>query len=56
MDYNVVFFLEDLIKIRTKTFRIGIVKSVWKKTGLYLLSCKVVIARMRLYAKFIIDE
>ena len=51
VDYNIASFLQDLTKIRHQTFRIGTVKSAWRKAGLWPLSCKQTLAQMKLYSR-----
>jgi hypothetical protein len=41
LDYNIASFMWDLTEIRAETF---------KKAGIWLISCKVAIAKMKIYA------
>ena len=49
LNYNVVLFICNLYKIRTETFKKGTIYSVFRKTGMWLISCKAAIEKLKIY-------
>ena len=50
LDYNIAFFIYNLYKIQAETFKKGTIHSVFKKAGIWPISCKAAIEKMKTYA------
>jgi hypothetical protein len=50
LDYNIASFMQDLTEIRAETFKKGTIHNAFQKAGIWPISCKVVIAKMKIYA------
>jgi hypothetical protein len=50
LDYNVASFMRDLHEIRAETFKKGTIHSAFKKAGMWPISCKAAIEKMKTYA------
>jgi hypothetical protein len=56
VDYNIASFLRDLSSIRTDTFKTSTVKSAFRKSGMWPISMKTVIEKMKIYSPPQLDE
>jgi hypothetical protein len=50
LDYNIASFMQDLTEIRAETFKKGTIHNAFQKAGIWPISCKVAIAKMKIYA------
>jgi hypothetical protein len=50
LDYNIASFMQDLHEIRAETFKKSIIHSAFKKAGIWPISCKTAIAKMKVYS------
>jgi hypothetical protein len=50
LDYNVASFMCDMREIRAETFKKGTIHSAFKKAGIWPISCKAAIEKMKIYA------
>src|SRR5277367_573412 len=49
LDYNIASFMRDLSEIRAETFKKGTIHSAFEKSGIWPISCKVAIKKMKIY-------
>jgi len=50
LNYNIASFMQDLHKIRAETFKKSTIHSAFEKAGMWLISCKAAIAKMKVYS------
>jgi hypothetical protein len=50
LDYNIASFMQDLHKIRTETFKKGTIHSAFQKAGIWLISCKTALEKIKVYS------
>jgi hypothetical protein len=50
LDYNIVSFMQDLTEIRAETFKKRTIHSAFQQAGIWLISCKTAIAKIKIYA------
>lgn len=50
LDYNIASFMRDLHEIREETFKKSTIHSAFEKAGMWLISCKTAIAKMKVYS------
>jgi hypothetical protein len=50
LDYNIASFMQDLHEIRAETFKKSTIHSAFKKAGMWPISCKAAIAKMKVYS------
>jgi hypothetical protein len=50
LDYNIASFMRDLTEIRAETFKKRTIHSAFQQAGIWLISCKTAIAKMKIYA------
>jgi hypothetical protein len=50
LDYNVASFMHDMREIRAETFKKGTIYSAFKKAGIWPISYKAAIEKMKIYA------
>jgi hypothetical protein len=50
LDYNVASFMRDIQEIRAKTFKKGTIHSAFQKAGMWLISCKTALQKIKTYA------
>jgi hypothetical protein len=50
LDYNIASFMRDLLEIRAETFKKSTIHSAFQKAGIWPISCKVAIAKMKVYS------
>jgi hypothetical protein len=50
LDYNIASFMQDLTEIRAETFKAGTIYSAFRKAGMWPISYKAVVEKMKIYA------
>jgi hypothetical protein len=50
LNYNVASFMRDMQEIRAETFKKGTIYSAFWKAGIWLISCKTALEKMKTYA------
>ena len=50
LDYNVASFMRDMQEIRAETFKKGTIHSAFRKAGMWPISCKTALQKMKTYA------
>jgi hypothetical protein len=50
LDYNIASFMRDLTEIRTETFKKGTIHSAFRNAGIWPISCKTAIAKIKVYS------
>jgi hypothetical protein len=50
LNYNIASFMQDLSEIRAETFKKRTIHNAFQKAGIWLISCKVAIAKIKIYA------
>src|SRR5277367_1245210 len=50
LDYNVASFMRDMQEIRAETFKKGTIHSAFRKAGIWPISCKTALQKMKTYA------
>jgi DDE superfamily endonuclease len=50
LDYNIASFMQDLTEIQAETFKKSTIHHAFQKAGIWPISCKVAIAKMKIYA------
>jgi hypothetical protein len=50
LDYNVASFMRDLHKIQTETLKKGTIQTAFRKAGIWPISCKTAIEKIKIYA------
>jgi hypothetical protein len=50
LDYNIASFMQDLLEIRAEIFKKSTIYSAFQKAGIWPISCKVAVAKMKVYS------
>jgi hypothetical protein len=50
LDYNIASFMRDLHEIRAETFKKSTIHSAFEKAGIWPISCKTAIAKIKVYS------
>jgi hypothetical protein len=50
LNYNIASFMRDLTEIRAETFKAGTIHSAFRKAGMWPISCKAAVEKMKIYA------
>jgi hypothetical protein len=50
LDYNIASFMQDLTEIRAETFKKRTIHSAFEKAGIWPISCKTAIAKIKVYS------
>src|SRR5271163_1793642 len=50
LDYNVASFMWDMQEIRAEAFKKGTIHSAFRKAGMWPISCKTALEKMKIYA------
>ena len=49
-DYNIASFMRDLTEIRVEAFKERTIHSAFEKAGIWPISCKTAVAKIRVYS------
>jgi hypothetical protein len=49
LDYNIASFMRDLHKIKAETFKKSTIHFAFEKAGIWPISCKTAIAKIKVY-------
>ena len=50
LDYNVASFMRDMQEIRAETFKKGTIYGAFRKAGIWPISCKTALKKIKIYA------
>jgi hypothetical protein len=50
LDYNIASFMRDLTEIRAETFKKGTIHSAFRKAGIWPISCKTALEKIKVYS------
>ena len=50
LDYNIASFMQDLTEISAETFKMRTIHSAFEKAGIWPISCKTAIAKIKVYS------
>ena len=50
LNYNIASFMQDLHKIKAKTFKKGTIYSAFQKARIWPISCKTALERIKVYS------